>query len=60
VLALAGIVGTLELGLGAGLGLATLGLATAAAGAAAKDAATPRTAAAIGPTITRRRVDGDG
>jgi hypothetical protein len=55
VLALAGTVGTLELGLGAGLGPAS-----AAAGAAVKDAATPRTAAAIGPTITRRRVDGDG
>jgi hypothetical protein len=55
VLALAGIVGTLELGVGAGLGLAP-----AAAGAAVKDAATPRTAAAIGPTITLRRVDGDG
>src|SRR5205807_3650379 len=46
-------VGTLEVGLGAGLGLEA-----AAAGAALKDAPPPRTAAAT-PTITRRRENGD-
>jgi len=55
VLALLGLVETLELGSGAGLGL---GAATA--GAALKDVAPQRTAAATSPTITRRRENGNG
>ena len=52
---LSGSVGTLDLGLGA-----ELGPGVADAGAAAKDIATPRTAAAISPTVTRRRDNGNG